>query len=147
MINDVVIREGTISEVVEISNHITEFDNPHNESVYETRLHGKDYTILIASFDNELIGFKIGYNKFDDGSFYTWMGGVKKKYRRHGIAKKLAEQQEKYAKKMGYHSIILKTRNRHKNMLIFAIQSGFNITDVLENDKITESRILLKKKI
>ena len=101
----------------------------------------------MAEKGNRLIGFKVGYYKFQDGTFYTWMGGVKKEYRRNGVAKMLAMHQADYAKSKGYDSIILKTRNRHKQMLIFALKSGFEIIEVLTMNSISEHRIILKKQL
>lgn len=145
MKEEIIIREGTISEAVKISNEIEEFDNPHPASIYANRMKGKDNLILIATVDKTLVGFKVGYDKFGDGSFYTWMGGVKSGFRRSGIARMLANTQEDYVKSKGYDSIILKTRNRHKNMLIFALDLGFKITEVLTHEGINENRIVLKK--
>jgi ribosomal protein S18 acetylase RimI-like enzyme len=147
MSDDISIRKGTIVEVVLISNEISEFDKPHDASMYKERLLDKDYLILVAEVVNQLVGFKVGYDKFQDGTFYTWMGGVKKEYRRNGIAKALATHQEDYAKSKGYDSIILKTRNRHKEMLIFALKSGFEIIEVLTMNSINEHRIILKKQL
>jgi ribosomal protein S18 acetylase RimI-like enzyme len=75
------------------------------------------------------------------------MGGVKKNYRRLGVAQALATYQEGYAISKGYDSIILKTRNRHKNMLVFAVKSGFEIIKVLTMNSIIEHRIILKKQL
>lgn len=147
MSDDISIRKGTIAEVVLISNEISEFDKPHDASVYKERLLNKDYLILVAEIENQLVGFKVGYDKFQNGTFYTWMGGVKKEYRRKGVAKALATHQEDYAKRKGYNSIFLKTRNRHKNMLVFALKLGFEIVEVLTMNSISEHRIILKKQL
>ena len=147
MLDDIIIRKGTIDEVVLLSKAINEFDNPYDSSVYEKRLKSRDFLILVAECQNQLLGFKVGYNKFQDGSFYTWMGGVVKEFRRTGVAKALANYQEAYAIKNGYNSIVLKTRNRHKSMLLFAINSGFEIIEVLTMESVEEQRIILKKQL
>lgn len=139
------IREGQLAEAVSLSQNIPEFDNPHDLSVYEQRLSGKKYLVAIAEVDRKPVGFKVGYDKFDNKSFYTWMGGVLPKYRKQGIAKLLAEYQERFASANGFDSVVLKTRNRHKNMLHFAISSGFQIIEVEQRDDVSENRILLKK--
>ncbi|MEO9967680.1 MAG: GNAT family N-acetyltransferase [Reichenbachiella sp.] len=139
------IRPGSILEAVALSRQIPEFDNPHDEQIYQERLSGKTHLIIIAESQELPVGFKVGYDKFGDSSFYTWMGGVLPEYRSQGIAKSLASYQEKFAKEEGFDSVILKTRNRHKNMLRFAISSGFEIIDVDERIPTAESRILLKK--
>ncbi len=147
MHENILIRKGSFAEAVKLTLEISEFENPHKEEVYLDRLSDKDHLILIATVNNEPAGFKVGYDKFGDGSFYTWMGGVKSEFRRMGIAKKLADTQEEYAVKQGYNSIILKTRNRHKNMLVFAINNGFKIIEIMVKEHLEENRIILKKQL
>lgn len=118
-----VIKTGTIEEVVAISKLIPEFDNPHEASEYIKRLADKKYLILIAYDTDKPVGFKVGYEKYPDGSFYSWMGAVLPAYRRHQVAKKLAEVQETWAKENGYSKIQFKTRNRHTAMLLFALST------------------------
>ena len=108
---------------------------------------GKTSLCLVAYLEGRPAGFKVGYDKFGDGSFYTWMGGVVSAYRRNHIAKALADAQEAWAAMQGFNSIILKTRNRHKAMLIFALSNGFSITSVEPMETLEEYRIVLKKKI
>ena len=142
----ILVREGTKEEVVVLSNLIPEMDDPHQLVVYEERMKDKYQLILIAEVDGIAAGFKVGYDKFDDGSFYTWMGGVLSRFRRMGIARQLADKQEEIVKKEGYRSVKLKTRNMHQNMLLFAITSGFKITKVLmSKDDVDQNRILLSK--
>ena len=146
-LNKAIIREGSIEEAVTISNQIPEFDNPHVKEIYKQRLGNKKHLIVIAEVEGELAGFKVGYDKFGNTSFYTWMGGVLPKFRKMGLAKALADFQEQFAVEEGFDSIILKTRNRHKNMLHFAISSGFEIMDVETRLESAENRILLKKQL
>lgn len=141
------IRKGSIEEVVQLSRSIPEFDNPHCRDVYEQRLKGKRHLIAVAEIDKELTGFKVGYDKFGNSSFYSWMGGVLPAFRKMGVAAALASFQENYAKEQGFDAVILKTRNRHKNMLLFALKSGFEIIEVETKVPSKENRILLKKKL
>jgi len=87
----ILIREGTKEEVVALSYHIPEMNNPHKLEIYQERMKGKYNLILVAEIDGVQVGFKAGYDKLGDGSFYTWMGGVLPKFRRLGIARRLAE--------------------------------------------------------
>lgn len=139
------IREGSVEEVVQLSRSLPEFLNPHTEDVYDERLKGKLHLIAVAEVDQQLAGFKVGYDKFGDSSFYTWMGGVLPEYRKMGVARSLANFQESFVRKNGFDSIILKTRNRHKNMLLFALSSGFQIIGFEPERVNRESRILLKR--
>jgi len=139
------IREGNIQEVVELSKLLPEFHNPHGASEYKKRLSKTAHLILIALIDNKLAGFKVGYAK--EGYFYSWMGGVLPAYRRLKIAKSLADQQEAWALSNGFDRIVFKTMNKHKKMLTFAVNNGFDIIECIPKDQIDNYRILLEKKL
>ena len=142
------IKIGSIDDAVAVSLQIPELRNPHSNEVYEQRLAGKQHIILIAIDGDKKVGFKVGYDKFQDGkNFYTWMGGVLPDFRKKGIADALAQQQEAWIKSKGYESVILKTRNQHRGMLIFALKNNFKIIDIEPRENIDEHRILLKKKL
>ncbi|MFK7776395.1 MAG: GNAT family N-acetyltransferase [Saprospiraceae bacterium] len=142
------IKKGSIEDVVTVSNQIPELENPHAKEVYKTRMNGKKHLILIAYLEKEMIGFKVGYDKFEDGkNFYTWMGGILPAFRKKGIAAMLAKKQETWIKQNGFQNVILKTRNKHQGMLIFAIKNNFKIIEIEPKENINEHRILLKKEL
>lgn len=141
------IRKGTIQEVVKLSHLLPEFENPHSIEAYQKRLDGVQSLILIAEVNGEPAGFKVGYDRDKDGSFYSWMGGVLPKFRRMGLARQLAEYQEEWAMKNGYKKIRFKTRNSHKKMLIFALLRGFYLLEVVPYADPQSSRILLEKRL
>ncbi len=141
------IKTGSIGEVVQLSNKIPEFHNPHDRAAYEKRILGKNHLILIAFVNTLPVGFKLGYQKFNDGSFYSWMGGVLPDYRKMGIAKSLADFQENWVIEQGYQTLKMKTRNRHTSMLLFAIGNGFKITQLDKREDIEENRIHLEKQL
>lgn len=142
------IKKGSIKDVVTLSNQIPELKNPHSQEVYESRMNGKKQLVLIAYVEEKMIGFKVGYDKFLDGkNFYTWMGGVLPEFRKKGIADALAKKQENWAKQNGFQNVILKTRNQHQGMLIFAIKNNFKIIEIEPKEEIDEHRILLKKNL
>jgi len=146
------IKEGNLKTVVELSLQIPEFTNPPVKEVYEHRILEVPHLILIAFVNKNPVGFKVGYERIGipEGSpktFYSWMGGVLPDFRRQNIALQLAEYQEEWAKQQKYLSITFKTRNQHKNMLIFALRRGFNIIDFKEKDTILTNRILLRKSL
>jgi predicted GNAT superfamily acetyltransferase len=141
-----IISEGSIKDCLEISRQIPEFsDNQYDEAEYNKRLSKANHLILIAKIDKRAVGFKVGYEKEQDGSFYSWMGGIVPDYRKQKVAQKLAFSQEEWVKNKGYTAITFKTRNYLKPMLIFALKNGFNIIDVIPKDKISNHRIILKK--
>ena len=122
------ICEGSFQECVDLSSKIPEFNSPDKIEEYKKRCTGK-YLTLIAEIDNQSVGFKIGYDRLNDGSFYSWMGGVLPKFRRMGVAYSLANFQEKWAAKNGFISIVLKTRQKHDGMIAFSLNRGFIITE------------------
>lgn len=137
------IKPADIATAIAISQRIPEFINPPEQEEYERRLKKTPHLILVAYDNQKPIGFKVGYER--ESGFYSWMGGVIPSYRRRNIALKLALQQEQWARDQGYKSITFKTRNQHKNMLLFALRRGFQIIGFKEKDDITTNRILLSK--
>lgn len=139
-------RHGTVEDILSVSAAIPEFENLYAKEVYQERFeHSPKHLILVAYDEDIPVGFKAGYQKTNDGSFYSWMGAVLPAYRKQKIAKNLADQMEDWAKKEGYSSIIFKTRNYLKAMQIFGISNGFHIIDFDKREPIEQSRILLQK--
>ncbi len=145
MQNTIIIKEQKLNDAIFVSEHIPEFDNPYPKSEYKKRLVGVQHIILTAYSDHKPIGFKIGYKRNNDGSFYSWMGGVLPEYRKSGIAAILADHQETWAKNKGYKTIRLKTRSKHQAMLSFSLKRGFTITARIPKEPAEESRIILNK--
>lgn len=143
---NVIIREGTIAECIEISEKIPEFSSGnYGEASYLQRLSNTQYLILVAEKDHQVIGFKVGYDRYQDGSFYSWLGGVLPEYRKDGIAAQLAGEQEKWVSEQGFSSITLRTRNRFRAMLIFALKNDFLIENIEIKENVEDNRIILRK--
>lgn len=145
---NVTIRHGTVAECMTVSQQIPEFsDGIYDENVYATRLFNTRSLILVALDGNTPVGFKVGYERSKDGSFYTCLGGVLPDYRQLHIAQQLADVQETWAIQEGFDAIVLKTRNRFKAMLLFALKNGFCIEAVEQKEAIEDYRIILRKKL
>lgn len=142
-----IIRPGTISEAVVISLQVPELTDPYREEQYRDRLTGVPHLILVAEEKGSLLGFKVGYEREPDGSFYSWMGGVLPSGRGRGVAAALQKAQHQWATEQGYTLIKFKTRNKHKAMLQFALKHGFYLTEVEPFDDPAESRIWLEKRL
>ena len=140
------IQSGSFQECVDLSSQIPEFDSPYVLDEYEKRCAGS-HLLLNAFVDEKPVGFKVGYDRFKDGSFYSWMGGVLPKYRRQKVADALADKQENWTKERGYTSIRLKTRKKHQAMLEFCIQRGFIIIEEISKIPESESWIWLEKQL
>ena len=141
------IHIADIPTVVSLSRLVPEFSNPYPEETYQQRIGKREHLLLVASVSQQLAGFKAGYASDKSGYFYSWMGGVLPRFRRMGVAKRLADFQEKWGLERGYSHIHMKTRNMHQNMLLFSISRGFQITRVEASDTIRENRIYLEKKL
>ena len=139
----VTIAEGDIDTVVALSRQIPEFTDPYGAEIYSSRLEGKPHLILLAYAEGRPIGFKVGYERHE--IFYSWMGGVLPSWRRKGVATALADAQEEWARDSGYDKIRLKTRNRHTDMLVFALRRGFHILSVEPHEPVAEFRIWMEK--
>ena len=139
------IHEGKLDDAVMVSANVPEFDDHYEIPEYSKRLNSTTHLILTAYDDHNPIAFKIGYQRPPAGSFYSWMGGVLPNYRRKGIANKLANQQDAWAKKNGYNSIKMQTRKKHKTMLALAISRGFQITRIIEKISDSNTRIWMNK--
>ena len=140
------IREGLFHECVDLSFKIPEFNSPYKIEEYKKRC-ARESLVLIAEIDNQLVGLKIGYDRFNDGSFYSWMGGVLPKFRRMGVAYYLANLQEKWAAENEFSSILLKTRKKHDEMIAFSLNRGFIITEETQITPAEETRIWMEKSL
>jgi len=144
---DIKIRNGSISEVVELSRKVPEFFQPYSEKTYEERLLENQHLILVAEVDGKPAGFKVGYQRFGHDVFYSWMGGVLNEYRRKGIATKLANEQETWAKNQGFTKVVFKTRNRLTKMIHFGLNRGFMIVGLIKKGKVEDYRLVMEKKL
>ncbi len=137
----------TIEKVYPLTLQVPEFA-PHYpiERFYERLNDDQTHLILQANIDDQPAGFKIGY-EVSEGIFYSWVGGVLPAYRRLGVAHALADNMETWLRQHHYHTLRMKTHNRFKNMLLFAIANGFNIIQVEEKVDVAQYRIVLEKKL
>jgi ribosomal protein S18 acetylase RimI-like enzyme len=139
------IENGSLEDAFALSISIPEFKPWYPFEKWEQRLKDRRAVILIAFLDNIPAGFKVGYHDHDD--FYSWVGGVLPEQRRKGIALALAEAQEAAVCESGITRIRMKTRNRFRAMLHFALQRGFYIADVEQRGEPQDWRITLLKNI
>ena len=140
------IQIGNFQECIYLSIQIPEFESPYKLTEYQKRC-AENHLLLIAFMDKKLVGFKVGYDRFKDGSFYSWLGGVLPQYRRQRVASMLANKQEGWARERGYTSIHLKTWKKHQAMLELCRYRGFTIIEEIPKNPETESRIWLKKQL
>ena len=145
MKNNIVVREVPIDEAVKVNRNVIEFDGKDTKAEdFERRYQDKDKLIIVAYYENIPIGYIIGYDRDNDGSFYCWMAGVDNNYRRLGALTSLMNYQMDWAKKKGYNKLKIRTRNNRREMLSFLVKNGFNFISVEDREDITENRINLE---
>lgn len=111
---------------------------------FKNRIHQKeDLIILLCYYHNQLLGFKIGY-RYNDVTFYSWVGGVLPEQRKKGIARQMAQLQEQKVKEKGYQKIRTKSMNRFKPMMILNLKNGFGIKSMYTN-KVGQTKIVFQK--
>ena len=79
---------------------------------------------LIALRNAQPSGFKLGY-EIDDGTFYSWLGGVTPAERRNGVARALLHRQEQWVIAKGYQAINVKTYSRFGAMISLLRAEGY----------------------
>ena len=145
MKNNIIVKEVSIEEAVKVNRNVIEFDGKDTKAEdFERRYQDKDKLIIVAYYENVPIGYIIGYDRDNDGSFYCWMAGVDNNYRRLGALTSLMNYQMDWAKKKGYNKLKIRTRNNRREMLSFLVKNGFNFVSVEQRDDITENRINLE---
>ena len=141
------LREASLAELLWVHERIFEFPGKASLSFYQDRLQHRLSLALVAVWEGELAGFKVGYQSELPETFYSWMGGVRPDFRGKGIATALAEEQERWAKAQGFTAVFFKTRNRFPAMIQFGIKRGFKIVDLHPKGGIEDYRIVMWKEL
>jgi predicted GNAT superfamily acetyltransferase len=143
------IEVGTTRAAFELYRAVPEFE-PHSTidaAEFENRLAHASALVLIAYDDGDAIGFKAGYDRYQDGSWYSWLGGVLPAFRGRGVADALREYQEAWARDAGYRCIYVKTRNRFGAMRAMLASAGYQIVAVNRSAvmSLADARLMLVK--
>jgi ribosomal protein S18 acetylase RimI-like enzyme len=126
------VARGSVSDAFEAYRRIPEFA-PHSmpdRAEFERRLACDSALVLVAVAESGCIGFKVGYDRYRDGSFYSWLGGVLPEFRGRGVAEALLTLQETLAGEAGYRRIYVKTRNRFAAMRALLARAHYAIVSV-----------------
>ncbi len=134
------LSESKNKELSKIHNEI--FDT--NENLNDKFLSKNKIIILVAYKEKAIVGYKIGY-EMDRSTFYSWLGGVEKNNRNHGIAQKLMDKQVSILKSKRYEKIQTKSFNKWKSMLILNIKNDFQIRNCYPDNN--DLAIILEKDI
>lgn len=94
--------------------------------------------VILAYINDELVGFKLGYEKHR-GTFFSWLGAVLPSHRRKGVARALLNHQHQQCVLNGYHEIQTEAQGTNAGMLILNLREGFSIfgTHLGHNNEIT----------
>ncbi len=147
MAEKIIVKEVSIDEALKVNATITEFVEGYDKEHFEERYTSKKHLIIVAYVDGKPAGFMISYDRFSDGSLYCWMTGVTPAYRSKGVLKAMMDYQERWAKKHGFTTVRIKTRNKRREMLAYLVKYGFNFVEVAPYPDVGENRILLEKAI
>ena len=141
------VREVPLEEAFGVHKKIPEFNpNPPNTlKEFQDKIENHNSLVLVGYVNNNPVGYCIGYDKFKDGSFYSWMGGVIPEYRKLGVYLALRHFQETWAKGQGYKSIKIKTWNRRFEMRIVLAKLGYNIIDLEKKPDVLDNRLMHEK--
>lgn len=103
--------------------------------------------MLLAEFDGQPVGFKIGYRE-NRLVFYSAKGGVLEPFRRRGIAKALMDDMIERVRLLGYRRFAFDTfPNRHPGMTVLALREGFRVVQADYNHTYRDYRIRFEKRI
>lgn len=144
----ITIRPGTVAEVYALYEQTPEFaQQAQAQEDVQQRLSGESAIVLVAERNNEAVGFKVGYDRYSDGSFYSWLGAVLPNARRKGVAGALLAEQERLVTAVGFDRVYVKTRNRYVAMLSLLLERGYVIVGVKLSDDLplADGRITLVK--
>lgn len=123
------IEQGTTHSAFDVYCAVPEFA-PHttiDAGMFERRLSNESALTLIAYDNDAPVGFKVGYDRYHDGGWYSWLGGVVPAFRGRGVANALLKRQEAWARNAGYKCIYVKTRNRFGAMRAMLASAGYRI--------------------
>jgi ribosomal protein S18 acetylase RimI-like enzyme len=140
----VVVREVPIEKAVEVTKTINEFDAPYDKTYFEDRYQGRDRLVIVGYIDEQPVGYIVGYDRDQDGSFYCWMAAVNPKFRRLGVLTALMNYENNWARAHGYKMLRIKTRNNRREMLANLVKNGFLFTEVSPQPDVRDNRISLE---
>ncbi len=87
----------------------------YENSKIRQRLKDKNNIFIVAKHKNKIIGFCNGH--FDCGTFWAEWAGIKKEFRRKGVASELNNFLEKKLKKLSVHKIWCDCRINNKESI------------------------------
>jgi len=92
--------------------------------------------LLVAYFEDQPVGFKLGYLIPEKRKFFSWLGGVHPDHRNKGLAQELLDLQEQYVNSLGINIVYFTTFDRFPAMKQFGKKNGYLLVrSARENDE------------
>lgn len=152
MTEPVAIHEGSVEEAYAVYLAIPEFALAQRvtRDEFDTRLADQSRLVLLARCDDAPVAFKAGYDRYRDGSWYSWLGGVLPTYRGLRLAQRLIQTQEAWVRDHGYRRLFVKTRNRFHAMRALLARSGYLVVSVeapADGTELADLRLMMVKEL
>ncbi len=110
------------------------------------RLGSKEDLLSIIAYSNkQAVGFKIGY-RYDQSTYYSWIGGVIENFRKQGLGAKMAQLQESWVRKKKYKKLRTKSMNQYRAMMILNLKNGFDIVQIYTNQS-DQTKLVFEKNL
>lgn len=146
------IEGGLRVHIVEVDLADLDVVRPMNTTIFDEErvintFDREDLLMLVASIEEEPVGFKIGYreNRF---VFYSAKGGVLPEYRRYGVARALLHDMMERVREKGYVRFAFDTfPNRHPGMTVLGLEEGFRVVKADFNTLYRDYRLRFEKKL
>lgn len=139
------IEQGQIQDLTTLLPKVPELIQTIDLDQANANLSSDGQVLLAVDETVGTIGFKAGYDRYSDGSYYSWLGGVLPVYRGQGVAQSLLEAQEAWAKSRGYARIYVKTRNKYVGMRVLLAPNGYGVCGFnghADTGKLVEARLM-----
>ena len=142
-----IVKVAPFEDVFLVHCSIPEFcDSKYKNRDYFTKRYCDKVHLNLCVYEkNEPVGYSVWYEKEEDGSLYCWMVGVIPAFRRKGVLSLMMQFGEDWARKRGYSTLSIKTRNSRREMLSYLILHEYLVLEVEKWDTLIENRILLQK--
>ncbi|MEM6782282.1 MAG: GNAT family N-acetyltransferase [Bacteroidota bacterium] len=118
-----------------------------NEARVINQLDRRDLVMLLATFEDIPIGFKVGYGE-NRTTFYSAKGGTMPLWRRRGLARLLLAEMMNEARALGYLVFAFDTfPNMHPGMTVLGLAEGFRVTAAGYNASYRDYRLRFEKEV
>lgn len=143
------VRETSLEDAFAVHERVPEFQVhfPYDLKVFHERTKQKKTLALVAEVEGEPAGYVVAYDRDGDGTFYCWMAGVDPSFRRMGVLRVLIDYLCDWAKREGYKTLRIKTRNHRREMLAFLVKHSFHFVGIEPHDNVHDNRVLLEKSL